>query len=110
MVSLGDSLRKARKQAGFTQEELAEHVGVSRAAIARYEAGEIEPSLKTMILLCDALHVSADALLGREQAPVRAFEELPPQAVKALEEFIRSLRADVRAEEREAKNEKNIEE
>lgn len=92
MVSLGDSLKKARKQAGFTQEQLAERVGVSRGAKARYEAGEIEPSLKTLVLLADTLRVSTDDLLGRERPSGYALEDLSPQAVRALEEFIRVLK------------------
>lgn len=98
MVSLSIHLKQARKRAGYTQEQLAEKVGVSRAAIARYEAGEIEPSLKTLMLLSDALNSSTDALLGRER-PGSAFPKgeigtLSPEALEALEHFLRMLKSD----------------
>lgn len=96
MISLGKSLKEARKQAGYTQEQLAELVGVSRAAIARYETGEIEPSLETFVRLADALQVSADLLLGRrngEHSQAQPFPvRLTPKAEAALELFIRELK------------------
>ena len=96
MVSLANRLRKARKQAGYTQEQLAERIGVSRAAIARYEAGEIEPSLKVLLLLAETLSVSTDSLLGRKKTALPSLEEefadLPPTALEALISFIRCIK------------------
>jgi len=66
MLSLGNNIKKARERAGFTQDQLAEQIGVSRTAIARYEAGEIEPRLKNLIAIAECLNVSTDHLLGIE--------------------------------------------
>lgn len=64
MISLGNRIRKARENAGVTQEELAERIGVSRSAVARWELGEIEPKLKNLVALAVELEVSTDELLG----------------------------------------------
>lgn len=92
MVSLGNRLKAERKRSGLTQEQLAERVGVSRAAVARYEAGEIEPSLKTLVLLADTLRVSTDRLLGREPLVSCAVAGLTPKAAEALELFLRAVK------------------
>lgn len=89
MMSLGKHLKKARKEAGLTQEQLAERAGVSRAAVARYESGEIEPSLKTLVSIADTLNVSTDSLLGRESALCHG---LSCEAEAALRNFIAILR------------------
>ena len=89
-MSLGKRLKQARKQVGYTQEQLAERIGVSRAAVARFEAGEIEPSLKTLVALADTLCLSTDGLLGRS-APKT---ELSPAARAALALFIQRVRED----------------
>lgn len=50
-------LRRARKAAKKTQEDLAAHLGVNRATISKYETGIIEPSLsqlKRIALFLDA--------------------------------------------------------
>lgn len=43
--TLGDRLRKARVQAGLSRDTLAEHLGVTIAAISKWEVGTREPSV-----------------------------------------------------------------
>ena len=38
-MSLGERIKNCRKSAGFSQDKLAELVGVSRQAVAKWEAG-----------------------------------------------------------------------
>lgn len=47
MIS-GDLLKEARLRAGITQQQLAERVGKAQPAIARWERGEVLPSLETL--------------------------------------------------------------
>ena len=47
MIS-GDLLKEARLRAGLTQTELGERVGKAQSAIARWERGEVQPSLETL--------------------------------------------------------------
>ena len=63
MLSLGTRIKQARECAGFTQEQLAEIIGVTRTAIARYEAGDIEPRIQKLAAIAETLNVSTDYLL-----------------------------------------------
>lgn len=55
--SLGDRLRARRNAVGLTQEKLAARCGVSRAAVAQWEAGVTRPSLDNLVKAADALSV-----------------------------------------------------
>jgi transcriptional regulator with XRE-family HTH domain len=54
----------ARERAGYTQEDLAYMTGLPRSAIAMWETGKADPRVKHLVLVCQALRVSADVLLG----------------------------------------------
>jgi DNA-binding XRE family transcriptional regulator len=70
-TGLGARLRQARGFAGQTQETLADAVGVTRPAVARYEAGTSGASLETVWAMARALGVRAGWLAFGE-APVLA--------------------------------------
>ena len=55
-----------RKLLSMTQEDLAEKVGVTRQAVAKWESGESLPDLEKSRLLADALGVSLDELVNHE--------------------------------------------
>lgn len=63
-IKFNEKLKKARKDAGYTQNEVAKHINVSRSTLSNYEIGRIEPSLNTLALLADFYCVSVDWLLG----------------------------------------------
>lgn len=48
-------IRQARLAAGLTQAELARRAGTSQPAVARYESGEVSPSVRTLERLLYAL-------------------------------------------------------
>ena len=57
-------LKKARLEAGYTQKQIAEIIGIPQNNICRYERGEREPDLETLCKLIDFYQVSADWILG----------------------------------------------
>ena len=62
-------LRKARQQAGLTQQQVAEAVGLANYVSYQYwERAKRWPSLEYLALLCQKLGVSADVLLGLTEA------------------------------------------
>ncbi len=63
---MGERIREARKQKGLTQAELASLIGVQRAVISKYETNMIEPSIKQLKKIADALDVSIGYLQGYE--------------------------------------------
>lgn len=91
MLSLGNRIKKSRDLAGFTQEQLAESIGVTRSSIAQYESGEKEPTVQHLADLAIALGVSADYLLGMEDTMTTAVK-MSPEAQAALERFIKAIR------------------
>lgn len=52
---LRNRLKEARTEAGLTQKELAERIGVSRNTISSIETGEFCPTSKLALILCIAL-------------------------------------------------------
>ena len=55
-------LKKAREQIGFTQEQLAEKIGVTRQAVSRWEQGITQPDMEMLVTLSEALQVDAEFL------------------------------------------------
>jgi len=62
-----EKLQVLRKNRVLSQEELAERIGVSRQAVAKWEAGRAYPDIPNLIALGDVLRVSLDRLLRQEQ-------------------------------------------
>lgn len=52
---LKNRLREARTEAGMSQTQLAETVGVSRNTISSIETGQFNPTAKLALILCIAL-------------------------------------------------------
>lgn len=62
-MMLADKLIKLRKQAGLSQEELAEKLDVSRQSVSKWESAQCAPELPKLIQLSDMYGVSLDYLL-----------------------------------------------
>ena len=90
-VTVGVRIRDVRREQGWTQEDLAQAVGVSRSAVAQWEtdrAGQVRENLSR---IAEALGVSAEFLLmGRE-----------PQANSADELAMLRLYRDANPEDRQ---------
>ncbi|MBR2590880.1 MAG: helix-turn-helix domain-containing protein [Clostridia bacterium] len=62
-----DVLYELRTKNGFSQDELAQKVFVTRQAVSRWETGETVPNTQTLKLLSEVFQVSINTLLGSEQ-------------------------------------------
>lgn len=62
-MTFGEKLKKARLEAGYTQEELANIMTVSRAAIAKWESDRGMPDMANLKAIAETLNVSIDYLL-----------------------------------------------
>lgn len=62
-MEIANRLVTMRKEAGFSQEELAEKVGVSRQAISNWERGESSPDTDNLIMLAHIYHKTVDEIL-----------------------------------------------
>lgn len=50
---------------GYTQQELANKIGVSRSAVGMYENGDREPDFEALEVIADFFNVDMDYLMGR---------------------------------------------
>jgi transcriptional regulator with XRE-family HTH domain len=71
-MALAHRVKQLRTERGWSQGELAEHVGADPAQISRYENGRITPSADATVRLAEAFDVSCDYLLVAD-APRRPF-------------------------------------
>ena len=62
-MTLGEKLKEARKQASLSQEQLAEKLGVSRSAVAKWETDNGIPDVGNLKVIAQLLNVSIDYLL-----------------------------------------------
>lgn len=67
-LTMGEKILKLRKARQWSQEELAEKIGVTRQAVSRWEAGSAKPDADKIIAVCELFGVSADYLLRENYA------------------------------------------
>lgn len=60
----GTRLRELREEAGLSQKQLAERLGITKTTVNRYENDLREPEFATLIEIVRFFGVSADYLLG----------------------------------------------
>jgi len=65
-MKINEQIRALRRERKMTQEQLAEAVGVSAAAVSKWESGLSVPEISMMIALADYFEVSLDMLVGYE--------------------------------------------
>lgn len=87
-----ERLFELRRQAGLSQEELANLLGVTRQAVQKWEAGTSRPDMDNLTALADYFHVSLDYLVtGRAASgspPPQAYEPAsPPPAPTVIHHY-----------------------
>ena len=73
---LADKIIDLRKKAGWSQEELAEKLGVSRQSVSKWEGAQSIPDMNKILQLSDLFGVSTDYLL---KDSLEASEPVPTQ-------------------------------
>ena len=87
-MSLGTSLFNARKKNGFSQEEVAEKLGVSRQTISKWETDETLPDIRQSKRLAVLYHLSLDELIEFDvdlQEIERAIENTSEEVTKRVD-------------------------
>lgn len=74
-MTFGEKIHTLRKNAGLSQEELAEKLDVSRQAISKWERGAGYPETEKTIRMSRLFGVSLDYLLGEDQSDAEPPEE-----------------------------------
>lgn len=84
-TEIGNRLLKARKNAGFTQSEVAEKASISERTYADIERGTKNMRVDTLCRICIALNITPDYLLADYDK-----EELPHSQEEVLSDFMNS--------------------
>ena len=74
-MTLGNKITTYRKQHLWSQEDLAEQLGVSRQSVSKWESGASVPELDKIILLAKVFGITTDELLLEDYAPTLTMED-----------------------------------
>ena len=86
-MKFGDNLKKLRKSAGISQEELAEKVKVSRQSVSKWETGEAYPEMNNILQLCKIFGCNINSLVNDNIEDLESLgEEIKMKVVKFKEE------------------------
>ena len=89
---LADKIIKLRKQNNWSQEELAERVGVSRQAVSKWEGAQSVPDLQKVIQLSNLFNVSTDYLLKdgfENEKTAENIEDMKSVTLSDAQEFLK---------------------
>ena len=85
-MDIGSRLKNARMNAGLTQENIAEKIGVSRQTISNWENNKSYPDIISVIHLSDFYSISLDELLKEDKKMMKHLEESTNE-VKSRQRF-----------------------
>lgn len=89
---LGNALRAARKEKQLSQDDVARAVGVSRAAVGQWEAGDTEPSTGHLLTVCKFLDLNIAGVTSEVVTQPVTDQASPAAQRRAAEvEFLRKL-------------------
>ena len=74
-MALGENIKSRREELKLSQEYIAEQLGVSRQAIAKWEGGQSSPNSENLIKLANLLSVPIDELTDTKPYQPTALEE-----------------------------------
>ncbi len=66
MSRINENIRHLRKEIGWTQQGLADQIGIKRSLVGAYEEGRAEPSADKLIRFSEAFNVSVDSLITKD--------------------------------------------
>ena len=66
MSLINNNIKYLRKEKGWTQQDLADELGVKRPQIGSYEEGRADPRIQTLMKLSNLFNISIDDLLGKD--------------------------------------------
>ena len=89
-TQIAERLQKIRKEHGYSQEQLADELGISRQAVSKWERGEASPDTDNLISLARLYNISIDCLLfenSTQETKQEAEEIVPAEPVKAKRRY-----------------------
>ena len=77
MIKIGEIIKAKRKEQDLTQEELASRLGVSKAAVSKWENAECYPDITLLPQLAKTFNITIDELFDyrKEENPIQIINE-----------------------------------
>lgn len=88
MLNIAKTIREKRRAHGYTQERLAQALGITPAAVSNWELGQSYPDFQRLVLLSDYYGIGLDE-------PVRGIDVGDVRALNESDKQISSIYADV---------------
>ena len=85
---LADKIIENRKKNGWSQEELAVKLDVSRQSVSKWESGAAYPEMDKMIQLCKMFDLNIDELLNKNVNEVKESKQSKININKYIDEFL----------------------
>ena len=85
-IAFGDRIREAREEAGLTQGQAANKIGMGQSYWSKIERGKLSPTRKTILQLCTALDISPSSLFAQDILTIGSFIELLADLVVAIKD------------------------
>ena len=73
--NIGNYIANKRKQKNYTQEQLAELLGVSNKTISKWENGESYPEMDKILKLCNIFHCKINDLVHSNLTDINSLDE-----------------------------------
>ncbi|MDY7992035.1 helix-turn-helix domain-containing protein [Paenibacillus sp. SEL1] len=84
-MNYGTRIAELREHKGLKQEELAQSLGITRAALSHYEKNRRKPDFEILTKLADIFGVTIDYLVGRTSHPAAILDSEVREFVDQLE-------------------------
>lgn len=89
-MTIAEQLKAGRTNAGLSQEEVAEKVGISRRTVAYYENGERTPNADILLKLCEVYSIRIDSLITSGMGEEKGKED---DLKASIDEYLRFQRS-----------------
>lgn len=91
MVNFGNKLRTLRTNKGWTQEDLASRLRLTKSVISAYETSLRYPSYDILIRICSIFGVTSDYMLGIEKDKNLDVTGLTDENIQLVRQMIQAL-------------------
>jgi len=66
-ITIGENIKRLRREVGMTQEQLAEKLNITNAAVSKWERGDSFPDITMLFPIADYFGISVDELMGHTE-------------------------------------------
>ena len=74
-MSFNEKLQKLRKEKGFSQEELADKLEVTRQSVSKWESGQTYPEMDKLLAICKIFNCTLEEITNDEIKEIKKLYE-----------------------------------